>query len=111
MTTSDLDRFHGSEEFTRYNGFLLTDGARYVAENGGAWWLMDIIISVWTLPKARREEFWTVKFNKTGDKGRVTIDDGNGNIFYSQNITYTDFPLDEVKFFVVSKTIMLPTEY
>jgi hypothetical protein len=55
---------------------------------------------------------------KTGNEAIFTVDDGNGNILYTQNIEYTDFPLDEVHLFVSdlreygnSPVVMLPSEY
>lgn len=53
LTPNDLAGFTGTEGYLRWNpplfpDILLTDGARYVAETAGAFWLMDIIGSYWT---------------------------------------------------------------
>jgi len=37
--------------------------------------------------------------------------DGNGAAVLSKAIPFTDFPLDEIKFYVTNSTILLPSEY
>jgi hypothetical protein len=41
----------------------------------------------------------------------VFCDDRNGNPVYAQEIPFTDFPPDEVKFYFANKVIHLPGEY
>lgn len=52
-----LGNFTGTENWHKYSAImpkvLLTDGALYVANEGGAFWLMDIIGSVQRLPGKR----------------------------------------------------------
>lgn len=46
LTTADLRQFNGSENWYRHSlnrDILYTDGAQYVAEAGGAYWLLDEI--------------------------------------------------------------------
>ena len=41
----------------------------------------------------------------------LKCDDGNGNVVYSKNIEFTDFPLDEVKLWFANDVIYLPSEH
>jgi len=124
---SNLSGFTGTEDYHAFSALcpkvVLTDGAYYLAETAGAFWLMDIIGSVYTAHPERKKFWdegfavWTLKVENK--KGVVTADDGNDNIVYSQEIEFTDFPLSEMKLFVeIGETInegevmvvMLPSE-
>lgn len=100
-----LEGFSGTEGYTRYlGGLLLTDGVRFLAENGECFWLLDIIASY--QPKCKKDaslremQFWTLKRNKTTSGAVVTCEDGNGKVKITQRIEFTDFPMDEVKVWV-----------
>lgn len=46
LNRADLRQFTGSENFYRHalvRSILYTDGVQYVAETGGAYWLIDAI--------------------------------------------------------------------
>ena len=46
ITEADLSKFTGSEHWYRHGlvrTILFTDGAKYVADEGGAYWLLDEI--------------------------------------------------------------------
>jgi hypothetical protein len=46
LNTADLAQFTGSEQWYRHRivrDVLFTDGAKYVADAGGAYWLLDEI--------------------------------------------------------------------
>ena len=46
LTEADLRNFTGSEHWYRHGlvrTILFTDGAKYVADQGGAYWLLDEI--------------------------------------------------------------------
>lgn len=92
------------------------DGAHWLAESAGCFWLYDIIWSV--KPRLANEGFacLTLTVNLPKRRGTVVIDDGNDNPLYTQRIKFTDFPLPEVKLFIADgeegeKVIMLPSEY
>lgn len=112
----NLPQFTGTDGYHKlsmlFPRLLLTDGVKYLCENAGCYWLMDIIGSVQHSPKMRGQEFQTVVFTK--GKG-VVITDGNDNILYKQRVASSDFPMSEIKLFVAdgdgNKIIMLPSEY
>ena len=115
LTKSDLFQFTGSEHWYRHSlarKVTYTDGAQYVAESGGAYWLLDEIALNQTDPKIAAEEFqvWRLKVNS--DKtATLTCDDGNDNIVFTKPLQFTDFPLDEIAFYFTDNVILLPTEY
>lgn len=123
-----LSQFSGTENYIRwspiFNNIYLTDGARYVAEHGGAhgaFWLMDAIASYQPnlLEKhawARSMQFWTLE--KTGERSAILScrEDSDIPPVVIQEIEFTDFDLPIISLWVapVDETqfvIMLPSEY
>src|SRR5882672_8897661 len=107
LTETDLAHFTGTENHYKHalmRNVLYSDGAKYVADTGGAHWLLDIIASMQLDAKVKGEEFqvWQLntfkKDNSDSHYGILTCGDGNGNEVYRQKIGYTDFPLPEIKF-------------
>ncbi|MCL2659961.1 MAG: hypothetical protein FWD64_05525 [Acidobacteriaceae bacterium] len=118
LTETDLRQFHGTETWFRHWGnrsMTYTEGVQYMAERGGAYWLIDEIAISQSLPAVKREEFqvWTLTLSDADTKfGAVlTCDDGNDNIVYTKKIPFTDFPLSTIKFYCTDNVIMLPGEY
>jgi hypothetical protein len=120
MTTKtlskDLAQFTGSENWYRHGinrNVLFTDGAKYVADQGGAYWLLDAIAIAQRHDKSVTAEgfqVWklTVREDRTAS---LVCGDGNDNIVYTQHIEYTDFPLDEITLYFANNVIHLPSEY
>jgi hypothetical protein len=116
LTGADLRQFTGSENWYRHGvnrNVLFTDGAKYVADEGGAYWLLDEIAI--TQPHDKRvaaEEFqvWklVVKPNRTAT---LSCEDGNGNVAFTKAIEYTDFPLPEITLWFSNNVIYLPSEH
>ena len=101
LTTADLSQFTGSENWYRHNlnrDILYTDGAQYLAEAGGAYWLLDeIAFAQKGEPTVAAEAFRVWKLAVRPDKTATPIcEDGNDNAVFSKDLDYTDFPLDEV---------------
>jgi hypothetical protein len=116
LTAADLLQFTGSEQWYRHGivrDVLFTDGAKYVADQAEAYWLLDEIALAQRYEKrVAGEEFQHWKLTVNADHtATLTCDDGNDNIVYSKEIEYTDFPLDEILFYYAGKTILLPSEY
>ena len=112
---ADLRQFTGSERWYRHplaRKMLYTDGAQYVAEHGGAYWLLDAIAFAQAIPAVAAEEFqlWTlvVRPDRTAI---LACEDGNGKRVHRQEIPFTDFPLDEIKLYFTDGVILLPDEY
>lgn len=122
ITAANLAQFIGTTRYYRYTmGLILTDGAAYLARHGAAW-LLDIVASARLVPAVRGAEFecWTLRVDLTKQCAEAVCTDGHGerdaNILYRQRLNYTDFPLAELKLYVVAdsdlgKVVMLTSEY
>lgn len=127
-----LDQFTGTERYHRFSpifrNVVLSDGALYVAENGGehgAYWLMDAIASQIPLagkrhPMLRDMQFWELKVNLQKKSAVLTcVPDSDMKPVVTQRIPHTDFDLPYIKFYVQPQatpsgtvwTIFLPSEY
>ena len=108
-----LSQFTGTESYYKYvGGTMLTDGAKYLADEGQCYWLLDIIASLKLVPECEGEEFMSCTFTKNENGGGTFVaDDGNENVLYTQEIEFTDFPEDEINLFFIDNIILLPSEY
>lgn len=123
---ANLDQFTGTEQYHKWSilfpNHRLTDGAKYVAEKCGAYWIFDLIASHHN--KAMKHEVlrdmqvWKLTVN--GNKATIVCEDGNNNKILQQKIPYTDFPLPEITLWVqptqgedgkMKWIIFLPSEY
>jgi hypothetical protein len=116
LSKSDIAQFAGSENRYRHGinrNIAYTDGARHVAEHGGAYWLLDEIAIIQPYNKrVAAEEFQVWKLTVQPDRSvTLTCDDGDGNIVFTKQIEYTDFPLDEITLYFANRVIHLPSEY
>lgn len=116
ITKAALNQFTGSEHWFRHSlirNVLYTDGVQYVAEAAGAYWLVDEIAFAQSVPAIAAEEFqhWKLAVDTARSNAVLTCDDGDGRIVFRKEIAFTDFPLDEIRFFYTDNTILLPTEY
>jgi hypothetical protein len=116
LTEADLRQFIGSEHWYRHalvRDILFTDGAKYLADAAGAYWLLDEIALAqkFHAPVAAEAfQLWqlTVKPDQTAT---LTCQDGNGKAVFTQAIAFTDFPLAEITLYYTDRTILLPSEY
>ena len=116
LTRADLSQFTGSETWYRHGinrNVLFTDGAKYVADQAGAYWLLDEIAIIQPHDKrVAAEEFQVWKLVVRSDStATLTCEDGNGNMVFSKEIEYTDFPLDEISLWFANNVIYLPSEH
>jgi hypothetical protein len=101
LTQADLGQFTGSEHWYRHalvRNVLFTDGAKHVADAGGADWLLDEIALAQRYQKTvAGEEFQVWKLTVNPDRtGTLVCEDGNDNVVFSKPIAFTDFPLSEI---------------
>ena len=113
--SSALAQFTGTEHYYRIHPkVVLTDGAKFLAEEAGAYWLMDVIAS--HLCFLNSEEYFTCCALKVSrHSAKLAIEDGNARVLAQQEIPYTDFPLASIELYGVWAdsywVIMLPSEY
>ena len=132
---SRLAHHSGSGEFYSmgplFKDFIHTEGIADMAELCGAHWLYEAIAShIMTNPKLREGSsilFWRLKVNRDPAEGEPKAvlycfpdidDDGNDlPATVSQDIEYTDFPLDMIQIWAgrnapgLGWTIYLPSEH
>lgn len=104
----------GTEQYhSNFAGLLYTDGVKLLAEEAGAYWLIDVIASHQIASIVRREPFqvWRMRVTPYNEATIEAFDDLPGRRLAKQGIPYTDFPPGEWKFYVVNGVLMLPSEY
>lgn len=106
----DLAHFTGSEHWYRHplrRSHTYTDGVKFLADNAGAYWLIDKIIV--TAP-ADPFQVWNLTVNDDRS-ATLNLTDGDGDVLDVQNIEFTDFPLPEITLWLVDNVLLLPSEY
>jgi hypothetical protein len=117
LSKAELRRqFFASENWYRHGlvaSILFTDGAKYVADEGGAYWLLDEIALAQRYEKAvAAESFQVWKLTVNADRTAVlTCEDGNDREVFKKAIPFTDFPADEITLWFANNTIYLPSEH
>lgn len=104
LTHEQLNQFSGTDTWYRHFTKCLTytEGVKYMADVGGAHWLIDAIAS--HQPKARRNaslrdfQLWTLSV-KDGKAVLTCQEDAGVPPAITQQIEHTDFPLEEVKLY------------
>jgi hypothetical protein len=117
LSEAALSQFTGSETWYRHwavRNVLYTDGARHVAEAGGAFWLLDEIAFAQCAVEAVAAEgfqVWKLTVDLDRSSGQLVCEDGNGKTVWSKTLDYTDFPVAEVTLWFANDTIYLPSEH
>lgn len=117
LTSADLCQFTGTENYFRhFTGLRYTDGVRFLAERGGAFWLIDAIASYQgeraIRGNARLQDFQLWKLVVTDNTAVLTLrEDSDCPNIIEQHIEFTDFPLSEVALYVCNGVLLLPSEY
>ncbi len=112
---AELAQFTGTQTYTHItHRHLLTDGARYLADQAECYWLMDAVAS--HLDEIGTQDWFVlIRLELQGTTATLIYEDGNGYEHARQAIPYTDFPLDEIRLYACWDTehwvIMLPGEY
>lgn len=117
LTQADLAQFTGTEKYYRHwlKQFVYTDGAKYLADSGGAYWLLDAIASYQPKllkdPMLQRFQHWILKVDLNNQKAQLICERDSDDVVLTQDIEFTDFPLATIRFYVVTGVLMLPSEY
>lgn len=119
--TGDLDRFqHALNRSVCY-----TPGVQFVAETGGAYWLIDAIASylrpsylkpiVERDPRVRDQQFWNLTVAADRSAVLEARADTGEEPFVRQEIEYTDFSLESIDIWAAYDgthwTLYLPSEH
>jgi hypothetical protein len=115
-----LAQFTGSEcLYQTWMRLRYTEGVKWLVDSAEAYWLLDVIGShLCTKKQIRGIPFLVARLEVKNNKAVFTMhEDWNNDkpkefpAVCKQNIPYTDFPLDSMKLYCVSGTVMLPSEY
>lgn len=107
----------GTENYYRHPlnpKIVFTDGVHYVATEAQAFWLLDKIATLQSLPKLKSQPFqvWELtKQSPESSRAVITVTDGDDNRIYQENLTFTDFPDPHITIWFTNNTILLPCEY
>ena len=123
MNTYEIKRalreFRGTEKYHKHlfpgkSPIILTDGCNFVREQMNAYWLFDAILSyqcekilrgvnfqIWDLRQTKKDLSWLLTCREDSDKKPLIM----------QTIPYSDFPIPEIKIWIIDKVALLPSEY
>ena len=110
-----INHSRGSEAYHRFSSFnhypVVTDGVIALAEAAECFWLLDIIGSYQT-NKRLDPNFQVWKIVVSHDDNTAIVSGYNDTtLIVQQEISYTDFPLDELKLYLMNGIILLPSEH
>jgi hypothetical protein len=111
----ELNQFTGSTIlYKHWLGLKYTEGIKYLADSANCYWLLDAIASHQTKqflsnPKLREFQIWHLQVKE--NSGILICEWDTNQEVLRQDIPYTDFPLADVKIYLVEKVLMLPSEY
>lgn len=110
----ELQRFTGTENYYHLpmlKKYVYTDGVRYLAQQAGAYWLLEHIFLHQTDAKIQREEFQVWKIQVLAEGGaKIMVEDGNDKVVKTFKIPFTDFPLPEFSIWFENNVLYLPSE-
>lgn len=116
LTQNNLDQFVGTENYYQYwsRQFVFTDGVKYLAQEGGAYWLLDAIASYQPQllkdPMLQQFQDWKLTVNPD-QKAQLICERDTDDVVVTQNIEFTDFPLTQIRLYLICGILMLVSEY
>ncbi len=127
LTNFDLNQFTGDLQRFRHplnHNVIYTPGVQHVAEQCGAYWLIDAIVSYFDSPPMKAAiardsrlsgmQFWRLAVNDGSAVLSAEADAGE-TPFIRQEIEYTDFPLEQIDIWAAYDgtlwTLYLPSEH
>jgi hypothetical protein len=110
-----LAQFTGSECVYRHplsRRVRYSEGVQYLCETAQCYWLLDLIAIL--DPKGAalmpEMEFWTLTVHADASATLVCEED-EGKPVYERKISWTDFPLPEIKLWCANGILYLPSEH
>lgn len=109
-----LKEFIGNDCFYKHPLFpkyLYTEGVRYLAKEGNAYWLIEYVFSRQDKNISKHPfQVWKLQVHKDRTAS-IIIEDGNCEKITSYQLDYTDFPIKEITLWFIEGTLLLPSEY
>ena len=104
-----LTQFHGTDEYHSHwtRQLVMTDGVKWLADNAGAHWLIDMIASYQPDSRVRNNaslqsiQFWELRVNEDDGTAVLSVVEDEGvPPALTQHIPFTDFPLPSIDIWV-----------
>lgn len=113
INEKQLEQFIGTEHYyAGYMGVNYTDGVKFLMENGAAWLVTDISSYQADVKiKAIPFQLWILKVNDDKTAVLTMHEDSNLPNLVEQKYNYTDFPLKELKLYLIDGVLLLTSEY
>lgn len=93
------------------NAPVITDGVLALAEAAGCYWFLDVIAIHQSNKKLDKDfQVWKLNVN-IKDSSAVVQGYNDTKLIITQEILHTDFPMKQVKLFLMDGIILLPSEY
>ena len=110
-----INHANSSEAYHKFSaipGFpVATDWIIALARAAECFWLLDIIGSYQTDKRLDPDfQVWKLTVNHEDSTG-IVYGYNDTELIITQEIPYTDFPLDEIKLFLMDGVILLPSEH
>lgn len=112
LELTELPYFTGTDQYYRVLGTLVTDGIKYIMDNGYSWFVSDALAVIICKRRIRKQRFLTVELRMRNCKksmANLVITDGNNNVLYRQTYAYTNAK-QELKLYFENGVMMLPSE-
>ena len=87
--------------------------SQFLAEQGECYWLIDLIFGFqYEQPSVKCEDFqlWELKV-ANNQTATLTCDNGNGDIVFNHELTYTTFPLESIRLYFSDNVLLLTSEW
>lgn len=106
----------GTGQYYKYplSNVVYTDGVKFLMDKGQCVWLITDIMSYQIKHNVKDVPFqlWTLKVSKIGKTAILTMkEDSDTPVIIEKKYNYTDFPLDEMTFYLANKVLYLPPEH
>lgn len=109
-----LAHFTSTDDYYQHwlGKLIYTDGVKFLAEKAGVYWLLDSIAlyQPQVLVDSMLQEFQIWRLKVDDYSGVLTCERDTDDIFLTENIPYTDFPLKEIKLYLENGVLCLPSE-
>jgi hypothetical protein len=116
LELKSLEHFIGTQNYYNVMGVNVTDGIKYIMDNGYSWFVTDAVAVIKAHKGVKKylaeDDFLCIqlKVNKEEMKAKMVIDNGDGKVLYTQKYDFTDAKRD-LKLFYTGNVLMLASEY
>ena len=112
LSLKDLCQYFGTQAYHKeWMNTTVTDGIKYIMNNGYSWFVTDAISVFKTKANLLGQEFLSIKLKLLdGNKAKMVITDGNEKILYEQKYEYTDAQ-KEFTLYYMNEVLLYSGEY